>query len=380
MRIGVNVRFLLKDRLEGIGVYTDELISRLVKLFPEHEFYFFFDRKWDDSFIYGKNVHPVKIIPPARHPFLWYAWFEWSLPKALKKNKIDVFISPDGYASLSTEVPQLLTIHDLAFEHFPQQVSWLVSHYYRHYTPKFCRKATKIIAVSENTKQDIVSKYSIPSLKISTVLNGYSYVFQPLNIEDKNISTLNITQGVPYFIYVGAVHPRKNVKSILRAFDVFKINTGLQHRLVLVGRNAWDNDEVETTLNEMEFKQDVIWKEHADRKQIALWIGAAEAMVYPSYFEGFGLPVLEAMACGVPSITTQNSPMHEFAKDSCIAVIPDDVNSIAFAMKKIAQNQDLRKFLSGKCLEYSTGLTWDVAAAKFAVVLSEMISEIKKNV
>lgn len=379
MRIGVNVRFLLKNRLEGIGVYTHELTSRLVKLFPEHEFYFFFDRKWDESFIYDKNVHPVEVFPPARHPFLWYWWFEYSLPKAIKKNKIDLLFSPDGYASLSTDVPQLLTIHDLAFEHYPQQVSWLVSQYYRFYIPKFCKSAQKIIAVSDNTNDDIVSMYDIPKEKVEVISNGFSSEFKPLDVAEKQEVRLSLTEGAPYFIYVGAIHPRKNVSAILKAFETFKKATGLPHVLVLVGRRAWDIDEVDQILKEMQYKTSVIWREHAERVQIANWLAAAEALIYPSFLEGFGLPVLEAMACGIPSITTAESPMHGFAKDSCIPIQPDDIEGISNAMKEIVQNSQNSELLSERCLQYSKELTWDKAAEKLADILRGMVAEIKKN-
>ena len=108
MTIAVNTRFLLNNRLEGIGWFTYETIQRLVKWYPEHQFIFFFDRSFDEKFVFADNVKPVVLFPPARHPFLFYAWFEFSVSKALKKYKADVFISTDGFLSLKTDVPTLL--------------------------------------------------------------------------------------------------------------------------------------------------------------------------------------------------------------------------------------------------------------------------------
>jgi len=121
MRIAINTRFLLKDKLEGIGWYTYEISKWLVEKHPEHEFIFFFDRPFDKSFIFGKNVTPVVLSPPARHPVLWYLWFEFVIPKALKKYKADLFFSPDGYLSLKTKVKTITVIHDIASFHFPGQ-------------------------------------------------------------------------------------------------------------------------------------------------------------------------------------------------------------------------------------------------------------------
>ena len=131
MRIGVNARFLLDGKLEGIGLFTHEVLKRLTKLMPEHDFIFFFDRTPAEKFLYEKNVRGVIIPPQARHPVLWYWWFERSIPSALKKYKIDLFISTDGYLSLNTDVPTILTIHDLAFIHFKEHTPYLVYKYYK---------------------------------------------------------------------------------------------------------------------------------------------------------------------------------------------------------------------------------------------------------
>ena len=137
MKIAVNARFLLKGKLEGIGWFTHEVLKRVVQNHPEHEFIFIFDRPYHEDFIYGKNVTPIVVPPPARHPILWYIWFEWSVKLVLKKHKPDLFISTDGFLSLSTKVPQLLVIHDLAFEHFPEHLPFKFRYYLRKFTPKF---------------------------------------------------------------------------------------------------------------------------------------------------------------------------------------------------------------------------------------------------
>ena len=137
MKIAINCRLLLKNKLEGIGWYSFEIVSRIVKNHPEHDFYFLFDRPFHPDFVFAKNVKPIVLSPQARHPFLWYLWFEFSVSKFLKKNNIDLFFSPDGYLSLNTNVKTLLTIHDLNFEHFPEQLPFLTRKYYQYFTPKF---------------------------------------------------------------------------------------------------------------------------------------------------------------------------------------------------------------------------------------------------
>ena len=155
MRIAINTRFLLTHKMEGFGWYTFEIVKRLVENHPEHTFIFFFDRAYDERFIFGENVTPVVLKPQARHPILFKIWFDRSVTKALKKHKADIFFSPDGYLSLRTEIPQIGVIHDINFEHFPEDLPKSPRNYLRKYFPKFANKANHILTVSESSKQDI---------------------------------------------------------------------------------------------------------------------------------------------------------------------------------------------------------------------------------
>lgn len=380
MRIGINTRFLLKDRLEGIGIYTQEVSKRLVNMHPEHEWYFFFDRAYDQEFVFNDSVRPIVTSPPARHPFLWYWWFEKSLPRALCQNKIDLFFSPDSYLSLSTDIPQVLTVHDLAFEHYPQTIPWLVNQYYRYYFPRFCDKANQIISISEHTQKDLTQLYQTDPKKIHIIPNGVSEDFLPLK-DEKRSSVLNsVSKGRPYFIYVGAVHPRKNVISLLKAFESFKYeHPALSHILIIVGRKAWDNEELNTYHQKMNYRHDVIWMENVARPVLIDLLGAATALVYVSLYEGFGLPVLEAMACGTPSITSKDSPMEEIAQNSALMVIPTSVEDIKNAMYQLATDEQLVMRLREKGLAYSRDYHWDQTAKLTSELIFSTLHN-KKNI
>lgn len=369
MRIAVNTRFLLPKGLEGLGVYTHEISHRLVKLLPEHDWHFFYDRAVAPSFrIEGAEHHCL--WPPARHPFLWYFWFEQVVPRKLREVKADLFFSPDGYASLNTNVPQLLTIHDLAFEYYPEAIPALVNRYYRHFTPKFCRAADRIITVSENTAKDLQTLYNVEAAKIDVVSNGYSEEFHPIEFETKMLMRQKYSGEQPYYIYVGAIHPRKNILKLLKAFGKFmNDHPEMPHRLVLAGRKAWGNNELDSYYQNMVHKERVIWLDHLERNEIAHLIASSEAMLYPSYYEGFGLPVLEAMACGVPSVTSKNSPMESFAQRSCLAIDPADSDEISRAMYKLAVKPEYQYELGRLALEAAKELTWDKAAEKIAGII-----------
>ena len=129
--------------MEGFGWYSYEISKRLVAMHPEHTFYFFFDRAYDPSFVFEKNVVPVVLSPKARHPILFLIWFEWSVKRALKKYEIDLFFSPDGYASLGSKVPQVITIHDINFEHNPEDIPWSAKSLFTHFFLEICGKDDK---------------------------------------------------------------------------------------------------------------------------------------------------------------------------------------------------------------------------------------------
>src|ERR1700733_4889976 len=174
MKIAVNTRLLLKNKLEGIGWFSYETLKQMTVQHPEHQFYFVFDRPFDPEFIFSKNITPVVIGPPSRHPVLWYIWFNWSLSRVLKRIRPDLFLSPEGYICLNTNVKTINVMHDIAYEHYPESVPKLVKSYYKYYFPKFAQKAERIATVSQFSKEDIVKLYNIDPDKIKVVYNGFN--------------------------------------------------------------------------------------------------------------------------------------------------------------------------------------------------------------
>lgn len=376
MKIALNTRFLIKNKLEGIGMYTHEIVRRIIQSMPEHQFYLLFDRKHDASFIYAENCTPIEIFPPARHPFLWYWWFEKSIPKVLKEKEIDLFISPDGYASLNTNTPQIITIHDVAFEHHKEHTPFLVYQYYKYFVPKFCKKATKILAVSTFTKQDIVNRYNIKNSKISVVYNGFDKKENISEITNETISNLT-TQN--YFIFIGAVHPRKNVLGLLKSFEHFKSSFSHQHKLVIIGRKAWMNTELEDFYNKMQFKNDIIWIEKIERNNLLHVLQHAFALVYPSFFEGFGIPIIEAMSYGVPVITSNVSCMPEVAGNAAILVNPNEINEIANAMHELITNKQLYSNLQQLGKKRAQDFDWNTSAKEVVEIITATLENLQSK-
>lgn len=362
--IAVNTRFLIKNNLEGIGLFTYESLKRITQAHPEIDFYFLFDRQFDSEFIFSENVKPVVLFPQARHPFLWYWWFEVSVARWLNKNKPDLFLSTDGYGCLKSEVPQVIVAHDLAYEHFTDNVPFLIRHYLKYFMPRYAQNAKRLATVSEFSKQDIVSKYGIAADKIDVVYNGAKEVYQPISEEVKQQVRTKYADGKNYFIYVGSIHPRKNAKNLLLAFEKFKAETNSDYQLLIVGRKAWDFEEVDEVHTQMNSKKEVKFLGHVPPDELGQIVASAFAMVYVSLFEGFGIPIVEAMSCGVPVITSNITSMPEAAGDAALLVNPKSVEEISTAMKKIVGDSSLRNSLIEKGKVQTQKFSWNLTAEK----------------
>ena len=374
MRIAVNTRLLLPDKLEGIGWFTQEVFSRITRLHPEHEFIYFFDRAFDPRFVHAANVTPVALMPPTRHPLLYRAWFEHVLPWALRKHRADVFVSPDGFLSTRTDVPQIAVMHDLNFEHRPKDMPAHYSRYYRSWFPRFARKAARIITVSEFSKLDIVSCYGIDPWRIDVAHNGVGDAFSPLSDEEASTARDRFTGGRPYFVCVGSLHPRKNTVGLLRAFDAFAEKSSMV-RLVIAGERLFYDEKMAAVWRNMKHKDRVIFTGRMGQRDLRLAVGAATALVIVSHFEGFGIPILEAMKCGVPVIASQATSLPEVAGDAAVYCDPVSVDSIANAMLTMWDDAGLRERLAAAGLERAKRFTWDATAEKVWESIEHVINE-----
>ena len=372
MKIAVNTRFLLKNKLEGFGWFTFETLRRMVAAHPEDEFIFFFDRPYDESFVFGKNVTPVVLFPPARHPILFVWWYEWSIARALKQYEPDVFLSTDNFCSLRTTVPTCLVLHDVGWAHPEARATlpWLVFQYYEFFAPRFLKKADKIVCVSEFVKQDALKYY--PFLNPNKLLvcpNGCRTDFRPLSNEEKTAVKAQYTEGAPFFVFVGAVHPRKNVHRLITAFSEMKQRTRLPHKLLIVGRFAWQTGDVKTAYDRSDFQKDIIFTGYVANEVMPKIVGAAAAVTYISLAEGFGIPILEAMHCDVPVVTANTTSMPEVAGDAAILVNPLSVSEMADALEKLATDVVFCQNLIEKGRIQREKFSWDKTATTLYDIL-----------
>lgn len=376
MRIAVNTRLLLPGRLDGIGWFSYESLRRIVAAHPEHEFLFLFDRKPDPQFLFAPNVKPLVLCPQARHPVLWYLFFEWSVTRALRRYKADLFLSPDGWMSLRTKVPTLTVIHDLNFEHASDYLRPSHQRYMTRFFPRFAQKATRVATVSEFSKQDLVDTYGIGAEKIDVVYDGSHSNYQPVSEDLQQSTRLKYTQGKPYFIFIGTISKRKNITNILLAYDKMRAATPQsQEKLVVVGHKFWWEGEVVEAYENMRFKDDVVFLGRAEADELSLLLGSARALLYCSLFEGFGIPIIEAFNAHTPVVTSNLTSMPEVAGDAALLVDPYDTDAMAEAFARIATDDELCSTLVERGLSRRNLFNWDRTAALLWESMSKTIQQ-----
>jgi glycosyltransferase involved in cell wall biosynthesis len=358
MRIAVNTRFLLSNYLEGYGYFAFEVFKYLTNAYPEHHFIFIFDRPYDKRFIFSSNITPVVTGPPARHPLLWKYWYDVKIPAVLKKYKADVFVSIDGLCSLTTKIPQCLVMHDIAFLHYPLHIKRSHLLFFKRYVPMFLKKAKTVSTVSEFSKKDILQHYKIDSAKIGVVYGAAKDIFKPISLDVAEATKKKYSNGTEYFLYIGAIHPRKNLQNLLKAFSIFKKRLRSNMKLLLVGRLAWKYDSFIQNLKRYKFREDVVLLGYLNEEELVKITASAYALVYPSLLEGFGIPILEAMKCNVPVITSSASSMEEIAKDAALYADPKNFEDIAEKMMLMYKDENLRKELIEKGTQAASQYSW----------------------
>ena len=365
-RIALNARLLIPGKLEGTGLFTHQCYKRFISNRPEDDFLLIFDRKPPVEINYGENCVKICLLPPARRPWLFDLWFDYAISWKLKSWKADLFISTDGYISRRTKVPQLNVIHDINFEHHPE---WLPPRFAKHFRarfPVYANKATKLCTVSEFSRLDISNTYQIDKSEISVIYNAPDAKFAPISNLAKSDSRVKFTDGNHYHLFVGSLHPRKNINGMLKAHNEYR-KLGGRSDLLVVGTKMWKEEQKNAV--------GVHWAGRLEDKDLVSAIGGANALLYLPFFEGFGVPVVEAMACGVPVVASNTSSLPEVCGGAAAALVnPIDYIGAANALLDLEKNKDLFMEKSNAGIKRASEFSWDKSAAKFSEIISEVLS------
>jgi len=362
LKIAVNTRLLLPGRLDGIGWFSFQSLKRITQRHPDVHFIFLFDRPYDPQFIFSDNITPMVLWPPARHPFLFYYWTQFAVKPFLNKLKPDLFLSPDGFLALGAKCKQLPVIHDINFLHYPQDLPFWVRNYYNRFFPRFAKEAARIATVSEFSKKDISENYGIDPQKIDVVYNGINEFFEPIDEKTKKAVQEKYARGCDYFLFVGSLSPRKNISRLIKAFHLFKRETGSNMKLMLAGAIFWGENELHSLMKELQIEEEIIFTGRVPDAALRDITASAFAFTYVPYFEGFGIPLVEAMQCGVPIISANVSSLPEVAGNAALYTDPFNEVEIKNAMLKLFNDEKLRQDLVQKGFAQKNKFSWDKTA------------------
>lgn len=374
MRIGVDIRFLARGIQSGVEEYTLNLLPRLFGC-KEAEFKLFYNafkkNKLEFPWASFPNVKIFQRSIPNR--FLQLSSFIFNFPKIDKMiGGVDSFFSPHFILSpTSKKCKKIITFHDLSFAYYPEFFSFSRNIWHKLMRPKKqAQEADAIISVSESTKEDLIDLYKINPDKIKVIYPGVGEEFKKLDLS--KIYKIKEKYNLPekFILYFGTIEPRKNIDGIIKSFDLLKENLKSDIKLVIAGSPGWLYKNVFRTAKESKFKKDIIFTGFIEKEDKPSLYNLASLFVYPSYFEGFGFPPLEAMACGVPTIVSNCTSLPEVAGEGALLVNPYNINEIFIAMKEVLTSKKLSDDLINGGLNQSKKFSWDSCARETLKIIS----------
>lgn len=362
MVIAINARTLVPHPGDGIGWFTSEVVTRLVSSHPDERFVLISDSRHTPPVVSGNNVENVTIPVRSVHPLLWHLWHEHLLPPLLGRLGADLFLAPDGLIPLRGNTPAITVIHDLNHEHRPGDIPLAQRRYYRKRFPLFATHARRVATVSHFSAADIAQRYSLSPEKIDVVPNGVAESFSPPLPGEADSTRRQYSGGRPYFLFVGNFSPRKNVETAISAFELFRRSGHSDHVLVLAGRRLYLTREMERHLRRSPYGSDIIFTGSVDREVLRRLYGAAAALTFVPWLEGFGIPVVEAQRCGTPCILSESTSLPEVSGGKALFVSPGDPGALAEAMREITTDNMLARELTAAGMINSERYSWDEAA------------------
>ncbi len=378
MKIGVDAR--VTDRYPGLGRYCINILKGLSEIDKDNEYIVFTitPEKFTDF-----SPHENFKVAQVDYPVLSYKTF-YAFSNFINKYNPDIFFAAFQVAPLTLSSPTVLVLHDMmdlmykdAFTHHNFVIRYGLKYFFKFVIPRSIKRASAIITVSENTKRDLLSYFPTSEKKVTTILEGVEGNFKPV-IDKEILEKIKIKHGLPdrFILYLGSIKPYKNLHGVLESFSRL-IETGSYNdiKLVIGGLKHFSLDKIYAEMDRLKIKDKVLHVGFIAEEDLPTVYSLADVFLFPSIWEGFGLPALEAMACGVPVITSNTSSLPEVVGDAGIKVNPYDITEIAYNLKRLLTDTGLRNTLSQKGIERAKTFTWEKAARRTLEVIEQTYKE-----
>ncbi len=360
MRIAINSLSLSKTKV-GMGKYIAEIINNAPKSDPYNIYFIYVSEENKKYFnLSQENIRPVLVHKIWTRGLMRIIWEQLLLPFSLYWNKINIYHAP-GFVlpifKVNKKTKYIVTIADMTFFSHPEYHVYWKRKYFKYMIPISIKKADQVIAISENTKQDILQMIPVDKNKIVVTYLGYDAHFSRQNKLKKNPVLKKYIINFPYILFVGMLEPRKNIPSLIKAFAAIKEKKS--HKLVIVGKKGWMYGEIFTLIQKLKIEEQVIFTGYLHDEDLPSLYSAATCFVYPSFYEGFGIPIIEAMACGCAVITSNNSSMKEIAGEAAILVDPYNVKEIQNAIELLIADKAIKRKKEKEGITQAKKFTWE---------------------
>ena len=374
LRVGLNAHLLsMRSSYRGAGLsrYVHQLLTHLPGADPDMEFHaYMHDQEFAPR---GWRLHRTQL--PTDGPWGRILWEQLLQPLSLKAHKTQVVHGPVYVAPLVSPCPRVITVHDLSFVRCPEHLPSPNRQYLRLLTRLSARRASRIIVVSANTKRELLQWLGLDPELVEVIHHGVADDYQPIR-NNGRVAAFRERHGLPdkMILFVGTLEPRKNVETLIRAYARLRRRHAIPHVLVIGGAKGWDYDRIFSVAEELSLSGQVIFPGFLPRGELPLWYNATDLFVYPSVYEGFGWPPLEAMACGAPVVTSSASSLPEVVGEGALTVDPHNVEGLANAMYDVLSSDSTRERLSEAGMKRATRFTWERTANATARVYRQAVT------
>jgi glycosyltransferase involved in cell wall biosynthesis len=373
-RIGINAHLLAEResyRHAGVSRYIHNLLVHLSEADPEGDYTVFLNSRRVLTMPYKQRRSRL----PTASPLVRILWEQFLQPPQLVAAGIALLHSPVNIQPLFLPCRGVITVMDLAFVVYPESFKPPQRLYQRVFTRLSARRASRLIAISSSTATDLRRFFSVPDYKTTVIFPGVDAAYRPIR-DESMLAGFRLRHSLPdrFILFVGTLEPRKNLVTLLHAYAQFKRQTNTNHKLVLAGGKGWFCQPIFAAVEELGLQADVLFPGFVAEDELPLWYNTADVFVYPSLYEGFGLPPLEAMACGKPVAVADASSLPEVVGDAALCIDPRQPEEWAVALLRLCQDANLRSDLAARAPERARQFSWARMAQQTVQVYRDVLA------